>query len=45
MTPERVGPLLEAGAHGVAVVSAVSDAEDPAAATEALLAAIEAATR
>ncbi len=43
VTPERVAPLLEAGAYGVAVISAVSDAEDPAQATEALLRAIDAA--
>jgi thiamine-phosphate pyrophosphorylase len=43
VTTERVAPLLEAGAYGVAVISAVSDAADPARATEALLRAIDAA--
>jgi len=43
VTTERVAPLLEAGAYGVAVISAVSDAADPARATEALLQAIDAA--
>ena len=37
VTVERVPALLAAGAHGVAVVSAVSDAADPAAAVRALL--------
>lgn len=40
ITAERVPELLAAGAHGVAVVSAVSDAADPRAATEALLRAL-----
>jgi len=43
VTTKRVAPLLEAGAYGVAVISAVSDAADPARATEALLQAIDAA--
>jgi thiamine-phosphate pyrophosphorylase len=43
VTRERVAPLLAAGAHGIAVVTAVSDAADPAAATAALLAELEAA--
>ena len=43
VTADRVAPLLEAGAYGVAVISAVSDADDPARATEALLRAIDAA--
>jgi len=43
VTVERVAPLLAAGAYGVAVISAVSDAEDPARATEDLLAALAAA--
>lgn len=38
VTAERVPALLAAGAHGVAVVAAVSDAADPAAAVRALLA-------
>jgi len=40
VTAERIPELLAAGAHGVAVVSAVSDAADPAAATRELLAAV-----
>ena len=42
VTTDRVPELLRAGAHGVAVVSAVSRAADPRAATTALLRAIEA---
>jgi thiamine-phosphate pyrophosphorylase len=38
VTAERVAELRAAGAHGVAVVSEVSDAADPAAATRRLLA-------
>jgi thiamine-phosphate pyrophosphorylase len=38
----RVPALLKAGAHGVAVVSAVSEAADPRAATTAILRAIQA---
>jgi thiamine-phosphate pyrophosphorylase len=38
VTAERVGELVAAGAYGVAVVSAVSDAPDPALATRRLLA-------
>lgn len=37
VTTERVLELLAAGAHGVAVVTAVSEAADPAAATRSLL--------
>ncbi len=40
VTVDRVPALLAAGAHGVAVVGALSDAADPAAATRALLAAL-----
>jgi thiamine-phosphate pyrophosphorylase len=40
VTVERIPELLAAGAHGVAVVSAVSAAADPAAATRALLRAL-----
>ncbi len=40
ITVERVPELLAAGAHGVAVVAALSDAADPAAATRALLQAL-----
>jgi thiamine-phosphate pyrophosphorylase len=39
----RVPEVLAAGAHGVAVSSAVSEAEDPRGATKELLAALEAA--
>lgn len=41
VTAERVPELLAAGAYGVAVVSAISAAADPAAATRQLLAALE----
>lgn len=37
ITLDRVDAVLDAGAHGVAVVGAVSRADDPAAATSALL--------
>lgn len=37
ITPERVPALLAAGAHGVAVIAAVSRAADPARATRAFL--------
>lgn len=37
VTAQRVPELLAAGAHGVAVVTAISDAPDPALATRALL--------
>ena len=40
ITAEQVPALLAAGAHGIAVVAAISDAADPAAATRALLAAL-----
>lgn len=33
ITPERVGPVLEVGAHGVAVMTAITTAPDPEAAT------------
>lgn len=33
ITPERVAAVLEAGAHGVAVMTAISTADDPQAAT------------
>ncbi|HET9072337.1 MAG TPA: thiamine phosphate synthase, partial [Acidimicrobiales bacterium] len=42
VTAERVGPLLAAGAHGVAVVGALSDAVDPRAAARSMLAALAA---
>jgi thiamine-phosphate pyrophosphorylase len=37
ITAARVSAVMDAGAHGVAVVGAVSDADDPAAATRELL--------
>ncbi|HEV7871776.1 MAG TPA: thiamine phosphate synthase [Modestobacter sp.] len=40
VTAARVGGLLEAGAHGVAVVGAVTGAADPAAAVRELLGAL-----
>jgi thiamine-phosphate pyrophosphorylase len=40
VTPERVAELLDAGAHGVAVIAAVSDALDPHAAVEMFLRAL-----
>lgn len=40
ITVERVPAVLAVGAHGVAVVAAVSEAADPAAATRALLVAL-----
>jgi len=40
VTADRVPELLAAGAHGVAVVSAIAGAADPAAATRSLLAAL-----
>jgi thiamine-phosphate pyrophosphorylase len=40
ITVERVPEIMAAGAHGVAVVGAVSDASDPGAATKRLLAAV-----
>jgi thiamine-phosphate pyrophosphorylase len=43
ITAERVPELLAAGAYGIAVVGAVSDAEDPAGAARALVAAVRAA--
>jgi thiamine-phosphate pyrophosphorylase len=38
ITVDRIAPVLAAGAYGVAVVGAVSDADDPGAATRDLLA-------
>jgi thiamine-phosphate pyrophosphorylase len=40
VTPGRVGELLDAGAHGVAVVGAIGAAPDPGGATEAFLEAL-----
>ena len=45
ITPERVGPCLDAGAWGVAVMSAVTRAADPVAATRAFRDAISRALR
>lgn len=41
ITPERVGPCLEAGAYGVAVVRAVWDAPDPGTAARSILLSLE----
>jgi thiamine-phosphate pyrophosphorylase len=41
VTAQHIPALLEAGAHGVAVISAISEAEDPHKATAELLKAIE----
>lgn len=41
VTAGRVPELVDAGAHGVAVIGAISEADDPHAATEALLRALE----
>ena len=41
VTAERVPELVEAGAHGVAVIGAISNAADPHLATEELLRALE----
>jgi thiamine-phosphate pyrophosphorylase len=43
ITAENAAAVLGAGAHGLAVISAVTQSEDPAAATRALCAAIAAA--
>lgn len=42
LTPERVAPVLEAGAHGIAVLSAITNAPDPEAATRRFREAIDA---
>jgi len=44
ITPGRVPALLAAGAHGIAVVTAISQAADPAAATAAFLRSLPAPT-
>ena len=41
VTAERIPELLDAGVHGVAVIGAVANAEDPYVATEQLLRALE----
>jgi len=43
ITPDNVAAVIRAGADGVAVISAVCGAADPAAATRRLLEAIRAA--
>nr|NIP56877.1 thiamine phosphate synthase [Gemmatimonadota bacterium]NIR77255.1 thiamine phosphate synthase [Gemmatimonadota bacterium]NIT85774.1 thiamine phosphate synthase [Gemmatimonadota bacterium]NIU29599.1 thiamine phosphate synthase [Gemmatimonadota bacterium]NIU34648.1 thiamine phosphate synthase [Gemmatimonadota bacterium] len=40
ITPERVRAVLESGAHGVAVLSGIWDAEDPGAALDRYLGAL-----
>jgi thiamine-phosphate pyrophosphorylase len=45
ITAERVGPLLAAGAYGVAVVGAIAHAADPALATKSLLTALTEAAK
>jgi thiamine-phosphate pyrophosphorylase len=45
MTPERVAPALEAGAHGVAAVAGIWDAPDPPLAARTYLMALGAAAR
>jgi thiamine-phosphate pyrophosphorylase len=45
VTASRIPELLAAGAFGVAVISAVSEADDPGAATKALLTALDSAER
>ena len=41
ITPGRVAPLMDVGAHGVAVLSGIGSADDPAAATRTYLEAID----
>lgn len=43
ITPENAGPVVEAGAVGVSVISAITAADDPQAATEALVSSVETA--
>ncbi|ARS89635.1 thiamine phosphate synthase [Natrarchaeobaculum aegyptiacum] len=43
ITPENAGPVVEAGATGVSVISAITAADDPQAATEALVSSVETA--
>ncbi len=45
ITPERVAPVIEAGAHGVAVMTAVTTAADPQAAATAFRHALDEALR
>ncbi|RKD93807.1 thiamine phosphate synthase [Halopiger aswanensis] len=44
ITADNAGPVVEAGATGVAVISEIAAADDPRAATEALAQAVETAT-
>ena len=41
VTPERVQEVVQAGAHGVAVIGAIAEADDPRAAASALRTALE----
>ena len=43
VTAENLGPVIEAGADGVAVIGAIMDADDPKAAAQRLRAALDAA--
>ncbi len=43
ITADRVPEVMEAGAYGIAIMSAISTAKDPKAATEAFRSAIDAA--
>jgi thiazole tautomerase (transcriptional regulator TenI) len=45
ITPERVADVVRAGAHGVAVIGAIVEADDPRAAAHALRAALDCALR
>lgn len=45
VTPENAGEVIAAGADGVAVISSITAAEDPAAATRRLAASVEEAAR
>ncbi|RJT07828.1 thiamine phosphate synthase [Halococcus sp. IIIV-5B] len=45
VTPENAGEVVAAGADGVAVISAITAAEDPVAATRRLAASVEEAAR
>ncbi len=45
ITAERVDEVMDAGAHGIAVMSAVTNAEDPAEATREIREALDAALR
>jgi thiamine-phosphate diphosphorylase len=45
ITPERVGEVIATGAHGIAVIGAIVEADDPRAASNALRAAVDHARR